>query len=132
MCRWWMTEIEDGWISFILDIWLSFEYVSGTVYYFWQKVHFKSFIGLQICLCLYQVWQFINEVSKVCYEETQKNGNKHVLFVPRNSCSKIFVNFQFWMGSYQLGVACSMTPIFMNTCIFRLSEIALFYYYLFS
>ena len=27
--------------------------------------------------------------------------------------------------------ACSMTPIFMNTCIFTSSEIALLYYYLF-
>ena len=27
------------------------------------------------------------------YEETQKNGKKHVPFVPRNSGSKIFINF---------------------------------------
>ena len=36
---------------------------------------------------------YANAISKVCYEETGKNGNKHVAFVPRNSCSKIFVNF---------------------------------------
>ena len=47
--------------------------------------------------------QALNEISKVCYEEMQKNDNKHVPFVPRNSCSKIFVNFQFWMANYQLG-----------------------------
>ena len=36
-----------------------------------------------------------NAISKVCYEETQKNGNKYVAFVPRNSCSNIFVIFRF-------------------------------------
>ena len=36
-------------------------------------------------------------------EETHKNGNKHVLFVPENSCLKIFVNFPFWMANYQVG-----------------------------
>ena len=34
------------------------------------------------------------EISKVYYKETQKNGGKHVLFGPGNSCSKNFVNFQ--------------------------------------
>ena len=48
-----------------------------------------------------QFW--INEISKVCYEETLKNGNKHVRYVPGNSCSNIFVNFQFWIANYQLG-----------------------------
>ena len=33
------------------------------------------------------------KLAKVSCEETQKNGNKHVLFVPWNSCSKIFVDF---------------------------------------
>ena len=46
-----------------------------------------------------------SERSKMllCYEETQKNGKKHVPFVPRNSGSKIFINFSFWMANYQLG-----------------------------
>ena len=43
------------------------------------------------------------EISKICYEETEKNGNKHVLFVPGNSCSKMFLNFRFWMANYQVG-----------------------------
>ena len=35
-----------------------------------------------------------NEISKACYQETQRNGKKHVLFIPGNSCWKLFVNFQ--------------------------------------
>ena len=76
--------------NFILDVWLCSEYSSGTVNCCRQKLHLKSLIGLWICLCLCWVWQFLNETSKICYEETQKNGKKHVPFVPRNSCSKIF------------------------------------------
>ena len=34
----------------------------------------------------------LNEISKVCCEETQKNGNKYV--VSANSISKNFLNFQ--------------------------------------
>ena len=32
------------------------------------------------------------EISKACYEETQKNGNEYV--VSENSHSKNFINFQ--------------------------------------
>ena len=39
------------------------------------------------------VW--INVISKVCYEETQENGNKHLLFVPGSSCLKIWGNLQW-------------------------------------
>ena len=39
-----------------------------------------------------QFWRWINKISKVCYEETQKNGNKYV--VSKNSCFKIVINFQ--------------------------------------
>ena len=61
---------------------------------FCQKLHLKAFIGFWTCLCLNLVRQFwINEIRKACYEETQKNGNKHVLFISGNSW-KIFVNFQ--------------------------------------
>ena len=48
-------------------------------------------------------WQFLNEINNECYEESQKNGNKHALFVPRKSSSKILINFQSWMANYQLG-----------------------------
>ena len=107
--------------SFILDVRLRSEYASGSVNYFCQKLHLKPRIGLWIC-------QFLTEISKVCYEETQNNSNKHVPFVPRNSCSKIFKNFDF---GWQIinWAACSLTPIFMNTCIFRSLEIALLYYH---
>ena len=54
----------------------------------------RSLRGL-ICLCLYlvqQFWRWINEISKVCYEETQNNCTKYV--ISENSCSKNFVYFQ--------------------------------------
>ena len=89
--------------SFILDVRIRSEYASGTVNYCRQKLQPESLIGPWICLCLYWGRQFLNETSKTCYEETQKNGRKHVPFVPRNSCSKTFVNFWFWMANYQLG-----------------------------
>ena len=82
--------------SSILDIMLVPENVSGFTGfdYFHQKLHIRSLRAL-ICLCIYlvqQFWKWINEISKVCYEETQKNGNKYV--VSENSCSKNFANFQ--------------------------------------
>ena len=43
--------------------------------YFHKKLHLRSLRG-QICLCMYlvpQIWRWINEISKVGYEETQKN-----------------------------------------------------------
>ena len=39
-----------------------------------------------------QFWRWINEISKLYYEETQKNGNKYV--VSENSSLKNFVSFQ--------------------------------------
>ena len=62
--------------------------------YFHRKLHLRSLRGL-ICLFIYlvrQFWRRINEISKLCYEETQKKGNKDV--VSENRCSKNFVNFQ--------------------------------------
>ena len=38
------------------------------------------------------ILEIINELSKVCHEETQKNANKYV--VSENSSSKNLVNFQ--------------------------------------
>ena len=111
----------------MLDVRLHSECTSGSVNYFCQKLYLKSSIGLWICPCLHWVWQFLNKISKVSYEETQKNGNKHVPFVPSNSSSKIF-DFGWQIIKW---AACSMTPIFVNTCISRPSEIALLYYYLF-
>ena len=63
--------------SSISDILLGPENTSGfTVFnYFHQKLYLRSLRG-QICLCMYlvpQIWRWINEISKVCYEETQKN-----------------------------------------------------------
>ena len=76
-------------------------------------------IGLWICLCL-RVRQFwINEISKIDHEETQENGNKHVLFVFGNSYLKIF-DFGWQIIKW---VACRMNLIFMITWIFRQSEI---------
>ena len=78
------TKIMNGWKpltfstkSSILDILLGSENASGfTVFnYFHQKLHLRSLRG-QICLCMYldpQIWRWINEIIKVCYEETQKN-----------------------------------------------------------
>ena len=78
------TKIMNGWKpltfsakSSILDILLGPENASGfTVFnYFHQKLHLRSLRG-QICLCMYlvpQIWRWINEISKVFYEETQKN-----------------------------------------------------------
>ena len=51
----------------ILNIWQGSEYASAWVRQFW-----------------------INEISKIYHEETQKNGYKYIVFVPGNSCSKIF------------------------------------------
>ena len=63
--------------SSILDILLDPENASGfTVFnYFHQKLHLRSLKG-QIYLYMYlvpQIWRWINEISEVCYEETQKN-----------------------------------------------------------
>ena len=78
------TKIINGWKlltfstkSSILDILLGHENASGfTIFnYFHQKLHLRSLRG-QICLCMYlvpQIWRWMNEISKVCYEETQKN-----------------------------------------------------------
>ena len=82
--------------SSVLDILLGPENVSEFTgfNYFHQKLHLRSLRGL-ICLCIYlvqQLWRWINEISKVCYGETQKNDNKCV--VSENTCSKSFVNFQ--------------------------------------
>ena len=82
--------------SSILDILLGPENASGfTVFnYFHQKLHLRCLWGL-ICLCIYlvrQFWRWIREISEVCYEEIQKNGNKYV--VSENSCSRNFVHFQ--------------------------------------
>ena len=78
------TKIMNGWKplifsikSLILNILLGPENASGfTAFnYFHQKLHLRSLRG-QICLCMYlvpQIWRWINEISKVGYEERQKN-----------------------------------------------------------
>ena len=62
--------------SFILGIFLGPEFSGFTGFnYFHQKLHPKSLRG-QIYLCkslVPQIWRWIHEISKVCYEETQKN-----------------------------------------------------------
>ena len=82
--------------SSILDILLGPENASGFIgfNYFHWKLHLRSSRGL-ICLCIYlvqQFWRWINEISKVCYEETQNNCTKYV--ISENSCSKNFIHFQ--------------------------------------
>ena len=78
------TKIINSWKpltlsgkSSILGILLGPENASGfTVFnYFHQNLYLKSLRG-QIFLCMYlvpQIWRWMNEISKVCYEETQKN-----------------------------------------------------------
>ena len=78
------TKIMNGWKpltfstkSSILDILLGSENASErTVFnYFHQKLHLRSLRG-KICLSMYlvlQIWRWINEISKVGYDETQKN-----------------------------------------------------------
>ena len=76
------TKIMNGWKP------LTFSAKSSTLIFCWvlkvlltifnyfhQKLHLRSLRG-QICLCMYlvpQIWRWINEISKVGYEETQKN-----------------------------------------------------------
>ena len=79
-----LTKIMNGWkpLTFstkisILDILLGLENASGfTVFnFFQQELYLRSLRG-RICLCMYlvpQIWRWINEINKVCYEETQKN-----------------------------------------------------------
>ena len=75
--------------SSIFNILLGPENASGfSLNYFHQKLHLWSLKGLT-CICIYlvqQFWRWINKMSKVCYEETQKNGYKYV--VSENSSSK--------------------------------------------
>ena len=61
--------------SSTLVILLGPENASGftTFNYFHQTLHLRSLRGL-ICPCIHlvqQFWRWINEISKVCYEETQ-------------------------------------------------------------
>ena len=82
--------------SSILNILLGPENASRFIVftYFHQKLHLRSSRGL-ICLCIClvrQFWRWINEICKVCYEETQNNSNKYV--VSENSCLKNFIQFQ--------------------------------------
>ena len=78
------TKIMNGWKpltffakSCIVSILLGPENASGFTVcnYFQQKQHPRS-LRREIYLCMYlvpQIWGWINEISKVCYEETQKN-----------------------------------------------------------
>ena len=59
------------------NIWVLKMPLDSVFNYFHQKLHLWSLRG-QICLCMYlvpQIWRLINEItiSKVGYEETQKN-----------------------------------------------------------
>ena len=78
------TKIMNGWKpltfsakSSIVNILLGPENASGFTVcnYFQQKQHPRS-LRREIYLCMYlvpQIWGWINEISKVCFEETQKN-----------------------------------------------------------
>ena len=77
-------KIMNGWKpwtfsakSSIVGILMGPENLSGfTVFnYFHQKQYLRSVRG-KLCLCMYlvsQISRWINEISKVCYEETQNN-----------------------------------------------------------
>ena len=61
--------------SILIFCWVLKVPLDSQSNYFHQKLHLRSLRG-QICLCMYlvpQIWRRINEISKVCYEETQKN-----------------------------------------------------------
>ena len=77
------TKIMNGWkpltfstkSSILIFCWVLKKPLDSVFNYFHQKLHLRSLRG-QICLCMYlvpQIWRWINEISKVCYEETQKN-----------------------------------------------------------
>ena len=92
------TKIMNRWrlLTFsakspILDILFGPENASEftILNFFHQKLHLRSLTG-QICLFMYlvpQIWRWINENSKVCYESM-------LCVVSESSCSKNFVNFQ--------------------------------------
>ena len=76
-------KIMNGWkpLTFstkdsILDILLGPENTSGFTVFncFHQELHLRSLRG-QICLYMYlvpQIWRWIKEISKVCYEKKHK------------------------------------------------------------
>ena len=77
------TKIMNGWkpltfsakSSILIFCWVLKMPLDSESNYFHQKLHFRSLRG-EICLCMYlvpQIWRWINEISKVCYEEMQKN-----------------------------------------------------------
>ena len=78
------AKIMNGWKwltfsaknSILIFCWvLKMPLDSQSLTIFTKKLHLRSLRG-QICLCMYlvpQIWRWINEISKVGYEETQKN-----------------------------------------------------------
>ena len=80
--------------------------------HFHQTLHLRSLRGL-ICICIYlvlQFWRWINDISKVCYWEIQKNTNKYA----ENNCSEKFCNIRRktfpWNETASLNkVACYVT-----------------------
>ena len=90
------TKLTFSAKSSILDILLGPENVSGYTILnnFHQKLHLRSLRGL-ISLWIHlvpQFWRSINEINKVCYEETQNNCTEYV--ISENSCLKNFIHFQ--------------------------------------
>ena len=104
----------------MLDIRICFEYASGAMTYFDQKLYLKSLIGLFICLCLYLA--IIKWIQQSMLLRNFKNGKKQVPFV------SLFKHFRFWIANYQLG-GLQHDSNFMNHCIYRQSKIALPYYF---
>ena len=77
------SKIMNGWkplpfsakSSISIFCWVLKMPLDSVFNYFHQKLHLRSLRG-QICLCMYlvpQIWRWINEISKVGYEERQKN-----------------------------------------------------------
>ena len=78
------------------------------VSYFFKKLGYLK--GLWIYLCMYlirQFWRWNNEISKACYQETQKSGSKQLLFSPVNWCNymKIFRLYEDFQTIWRFSIA---------------------------
>ena len=83
----------------IITGWKSLIFFSKIINYFCKTFHLQYLrvSGLWITLYMNLVQRYLRqiyEISKSCYQETQKNENKPALFSPVISSSKNFLIFQ--------------------------------------